>query len=176
MARAGAVEAGPAQAEAILRSGAILIDYPGGDHEVFRPWHKRNQIEFGGRLGAVRLALRTQVPVVPAVSVGAHETLVVLARGEGLAKRLGLDRRFRIKVMPLVLGPPFGLVPGGIPTFPLPAKITVELLEPIDWSARYGPEAAEDDAVVRECYDELTGTMQAVLDRLASERRFPIIG
>ncbi len=176
MARAGAIEAGPAEAEAILRKGAILIDYPGGDYEVFRSWAERNTIDFGGHKGFIRLALRTQVPVVPAVSVGAHETVVVLARGEQIAKRLGLDRLFRIKVMPLVLGPPFGLVPGGIPTWPLPAKITVELLEPIDWSTRYGPEAADDEDIVDECYDELTGAMQDALDRLAAERRFPIIG
>lgn len=176
MARAGAVEASPVSAEAILRGGGILLDYPGGDHEVFRPWSQRNRIDFGGRLGFVRLALRTGVPVVPAVSVGAHETLVVLSRGEWAARLLGLDRRFRIKVMPLVLGPPFGVVPGGIPTFPLPARITVELLEPLRWSERYGPEAADDDAVVRGCYDELTGLMQATLDRLAAERRFPVLG
>jgi 1-acyl-sn-glycerol-3-phosphate acyltransferase len=176
MERAGAIEADRAQAEAILRSGAVLIDYPGGDHEVFRPWSERNRIDFGGRLGAIRLAIRTQVPVVPAVSVGAHETLVVLARGDRVARLLGLDRHFRIKVMPLVMGPPFGIVPGGIPTFPLPAKITVELLEPIDWSMRHGPEAAEDDDIVRSCYDELTATMQAALDRLAAERRFPVLG
>jgi len=176
MARAGAVEAAPSDAEAILRGGGILIDYPGGDYEVFRPWRQRNRIEFGNRLGVVRLALRTQVPVVPAVSVGAHETVVVLARGEWVAKHLGIDRLFRIKVMPLVLGPPFGVVPGGIPTIPLPAKITVELCEPIDWAARYGPEAAEDDTVVRACYEELTGTMQTTLDRLAAERRFPVLG
>jgi 1-acyl-sn-glycerol-3-phosphate acyltransferase len=176
MARAGAIEAGRTEAEAILRSGAILIDYPGGDHEVFRPWWERNRIDFSGRLGVVRLALRTQVPIIPAVSVGAHETVVVLARGERLAKMLRLDRLFRIKVMPLVFGPPFGIVPGGIPTLPLPAKITVELGEPIDWSTRWGPEAAEDDVIVQACYDELTGTMQATLDRLTAERRFPIVG
>jgi 1-acyl-sn-glycerol-3-phosphate acyltransferase len=176
MARAGAVDATPAAAEAILRGGGILIDYPGGDWEVFRPWWERNHIDFGGRLGAVRLALRTQVPVVPAVSVGAHETVIVLARGVRLAKRLGLDRMFRIKVMPLVVGPPFGVVPGGIPTWPLPAKITVELCEPIDWSSRFGPEAADDDVIVRACYEELTSTMQSTLDRLAGERRFPILG
>ena len=151
MGRAGAIEAGPAEAEAILRGGGILINYPGGDYEVFRPWRERNRIEFGDRHGFVRLALRTQVPVVPAVSVGTHETLVVLARGEGVARRLGLDRLFRIKVMPLVLGPPFGIVPGGIPTWPLPAKITVELGEPIDWTTTYGPEAAADEAVVEAC-------------------------
>jgi 1-acyl-sn-glycerol-3-phosphate acyltransferase len=176
LARAGAVEAGPEAAEEVLRGGGILVDFPGGDHEVFRPWRERNRIEFGGRLGFVRLALRTQVPVVPAVSVGAHESLVVLARGERVAKALRLDRLFRIKVMPLVAGPPFGIVPGGIPTWPLPTKITVELGEPVDWSARYPADAAGDPAVVRACYDELVATMQATLDRLAGERRFPVLG
>ena len=176
MARAGAVEAGVQVAEAILRSGGIIIDFPGGDYEVFRVWRERNRIEFGGRLGFVRLALRTGVPIVPAVSIGGQETLVVLARGERLAKWLHLNRLFRIKVMPLVAGPPFGVVPGGIPTWPLPAKITVELGEPIDLSARYGPESAEDAAVVQACYDEVVAVMQSTLDRLASERRFPIFG
>jgi len=173
--RAGALEAGPSNAEAILCNEGILFDYPGGDFEVFRPWWERNRIEFGDRFGFVRLALRTQVPIVPAVSVGSHETLIVLARGQRLAKSLGLGRLFRIKVMPLVFGPPFGLVPGGIPTWPLPAKITVELCEPIHWS-KYGPDAAEDDKIVRRCYDEVTETMQLTLDRLAAERRFPILG
>lgn len=176
MAKAGAIEAGTERAEAILAEGAILIVYPGGDHEVFRPWGERNRIDFGGRRGLVRLALRTQVPVVPSVSIGAHETAVVLSRGEGLARWLRLDRVFRVKVMPLVFGPPFGVVPGAIPTFPLPSKITVELLEPIDWSTRYGPEAADDDDVVSACYHELVAVMQAALDRLATERRFPVIG
>ena len=176
MARGGAIEAGQDQAEEVLRRGAVLIDYPGGDHEVFRPWSERNRIDFGGHRGVIRLALRTQVPVVPAVSVGAHETVVVLSRGESLARRLGLDRRFRTSVMPLVLGPPFGLVPGGIPTWPLPARITVELLEPILWSERYGPEAADDPVIVDRCYAELTETMQTALDALAAERRFPVLG
>ena len=142
---------------------------------MFRPWSERNRIDFGGRVGFVRLALRTQVPVVPAVSVGAHETVVVLTRGEAVARALGLDRPFRVKVLPLLLGP-LGLVPGGIPVWPLPAKITTELLPPIDWSTRYGPEAADDDDIVQACYDELVTTMQDALDRLAAERRFPIIG
>jgi 1-acyl-sn-glycerol-3-phosphate acyltransferase len=176
MRRAGAVDAAPDSAEAVLRNGGILIDFPGGDYEVFRPWWERNRIEFGGRLGFVRLALRTGVPVVPAVSVGAHETLVVLARGQALARVLRIDRLFRIKVMPLVVGPPFGLVPGGVPTVPLPAKITVEVGEPLDWASRYGPEAADDDDVVQACYEEITATMQGILDRLAAERRLPVVG
>jgi len=176
MAKAGAIEASNEGAEAILEGGNILIVYPGGDYECFRPWSERNRIEFGGRRGLVRLALRQQVPVVPAVSIGAHETVVVLSRGETLARWMRLDRLMRSKVMPLVFGPPFGVVPGAIPTIPLPSKIITELLEPIDWSQRYGPEAADDDEIVTACYDELVGAMQDALDRLAAERRFPVIG
>ncbi len=174
--RAGAIEAGQQDAEAILTSGGILCVFPGGDYEVFRPFSERNRIAFGDRCGFVRLALRTRVPVVPAVSIGAHETVIVLARGERFARLSGIDRLFRIKTWPLVLGPPLGLVPGGIPTWPLPSKITVELGEPIDWTRQYGPEDADDDAVVRHCYDEVVDVMQATLDRLAAERRFPVIG
>ncbi len=176
MERCGGLEAGVDNAEAILYSGGILLDYPGGDHEVFRPWSERNRIDFGGRTGVIRLALRKQVPIVPVVSVGAHETLFVLSRGEELAKRLPIAKKLRVSVVPLVLGPPFGIVPGGIPTFPLPAKVTVELLDPIDWSEHYGPEAAEDSEIVQACYDELTQAMQAGMDILAAERKYPIIG
>lgn len=176
MERGGGVEAGRANAEAILAKGGILMDFPGGDHEVFRPWAERNRIDFGGRMGFIRLALRCGVPIVPVVSVGAHESVVVLARGDRIARRLGLDKLLRVSVLPLVAGPPFGIVPGGIPTFPLPAKVTVEILEPIDWSKDHSPVDADDDEFVRACYDELTGVMQQAMDRLAAERRFPIIG
>jgi 1-acyl-sn-glycerol-3-phosphate acyltransferase len=176
LGRGGAVEADRESAEEILRRGGIVIDFPGGDFDVFRPWRDRNHIDFGGRLGFIRMALRTGVPVVPSVSIGAHETVVVLARGQRLAKALGIDRLLRIKVMPVVFGPPWGVVPGGIPTLPFPAKIVVELGEPFDWAATYGPEAADDDQIVRRCYDELTMAMQVTLDRLATERRYPIIG
>lgn len=176
LARGGAVEAGRENAEAILARGGILVDFPGGDREVFRPWSERNTIDFGGHVGFVKLALRTGAPIVPAVSVGAHESVIVLTRGEGLARRLRLDKLFRVSVLPLVAGPPFGIVPGGIPTFPLPATVTVELLEPIDWSDRHGPEDADDDVIVRACYDEVVEAMQTAMDRLAAERRYPIIG
>lgn len=176
VARGGAVEATREQAEAVLGSGGILVDFPGGDHEVFRPWSERNKIDFDDRRGFIRLAIRMGVPVVPMVSVGAHETLFVLTRGEKVAKFLGVDKLFRVKVAPIALGPPFGISLPGVPTFPLPAKVTVELLEPMDWHERYDPDDAEDDEIVDACYEELTTKMQAAMDRMASQRRYPIIG
>lgn len=174
--RGGAIEAGRENAERILEAGGILVDFPGGDHEVFRPWSDRNRIDFDDRKGFIRLALRTGVPIVPMVSVGAHETLFVLTRGDWFAKRSRLAKMFRVKVAPIALGPPFGIQLPGIPTFPLPAKVTVELLEPTDWHERHGPEAADDDEIVDACYDELTTRMQEAMDRMAARRRYPIIG
>ncbi len=55
----------------------------------------------------------------------------------------------------------------------LPSKVTLEFLPAIDWS-HYGAEAADDDEVLRACYDEITGKMQQVLDRLNRERPHPI--
>lgn len=176
LARGGGLVAEAEASEAILAQGGIVIVYPGGDHDVYRPWGERNTIDFDGRMGWIRLALRQQVPVAPVVSIGGQETLVVLTRGEGLARRLGLDRMFRVKVLPLIMGPPFGVVPGGIPTFPLPSKITVEVLDPFDWTDRHGPDAAEDPEVLAACYEEVTTAMQAKLDELAAARRFPVIG
>ena len=62
-----------------------------------------------------------------------------------------------------------------LPTWPLPAKVTARVGEPIDWS-HLGPDAADDTETVQACYDELTGRMQETLDALAEERQFPVIG
>ena len=69
-----------------------------------------------------------------------------------------------------VFGFPFGLTMGGV-NLPMPAKITAQVLEPIDVRARFGSNADRD-----EVYDHLSTVMQDTLDRLAGERRWPIIG
>jgi hypothetical protein len=42
------------------------------------------------------------------------------------------------------------------------------------WS-QYGPEAADDPAIVARCYHEITGCMQATLDRLSAEHPYPLL-
>jgi hypothetical protein len=56
-----------------------------------------------------------------------------------------------------------------LPPLPLPAKVTVEFLRPLDWSDG-GLEGAKDQAMVRSRYDHVTGLLQAGLDRLRAER------
>jgi 1-acyl-sn-glycerol-3-phosphate acyltransferase len=169
----GGIPAGHEQAEAALAQGALVLVYPGGDYEACRPWSQRDRVDFGEHHGFVKLALRTQVPVVPVVAHGAHHTVVIVSRGERLAHILGLDR-LRIKVFPILVGPPFGINSVLTPPLPLPAAITVEFLPALDW-ADIGRGRAEDDKVVEHCYREITDLMQVTLDRLRAEHPHPLL-
>lgn len=171
--RLGSVPASQANASRLLRSGSPLLVYPGGDEDDYRPWTERHRVDLHGRTGFVRLALRNQVPVIPMVAHGSHDVIIVLTRGDALARRLGFDR-LRINIFPIVLGPPWGIAPVQLPTWPLPAKVTVRVCEPIDWSS-YGPEAADDPGVVQRCYEETLGRMQATLDELVDELPHPVL-
>ena len=169
----GLLPASPENGRRALAEGAAVVVFPGGDNEVFRPWTHRNRIEFAGHTGFVTLALSARVPVVPMTIHGAHQSTFVLTRGDELARRLGLPR-LRIKVFPLIWSIPFGITPAFVPSLQLPSKVTIELGRPLDWS-RFGAERAEDPAVLQQCYGEITGVMQATLDRLAAEHPYPVL-
>jgi 1-acyl-sn-glycerol-3-phosphate acyltransferase len=170
--RYGTVAADPKNAELALRSGAAVLVYPGGDYEVFRPSWESDKVNFGGRKGFIRLALDQDVPIVPVVAVGGQETALFLSRGEHLATALGLDRLFRLKVLPISISLPWILNVGDmLGHIPLPAKITVEALPPINLRQEFGPEPDVD-----EVYDHIVRLMQDTLEALAAERRLPVIG
>jgi 1-acyl-sn-glycerol-3-phosphate acyltransferase len=165
--RYGTVAATPENAERALDVGAALLVYPGGDYEVHRPSWESARVDFGGRKGFIRLAQRKGVPLVPVVAIGGQETALFLSRGERLARLLGLDRMFRLKVLPVSLALPWGLNVGDmLGHLPLPAKITVEVLEPIDVSRMD----------VDEAYELVTERMQKTLSGLAEERALPVLG
>lgn len=168
----GYMKASHQNADAALRSGGLVVVFPGGDYDVYRPTFSENKIDFGGRTGYVKAALNAGVPIVPTVGIGGQETQIFLSRGTWLAKRLGpIAKLARTKIVPISFGFPFGLslvVPSNIP---LPAKIVMKVLPPIDIVAEFGedPDIDEVDAHVRR-------VMQRALDELAAERRLPVLG
>jgi len=168
----GTVAASHENARRALDAGAAVLVYPGGDWEVHRPsWH-RHEVNFAGRKGFIKLALDAEVPIVPIVSVGGQETALFLSHGRRLSKLLGLDRLFRLKVLPVSLALPWGINVGDfLGHLPLPAKITVQVMEPIELRETYGRKPDVD-----RIYDDITEQMQSQLDALASERRLPVIG
>ena len=168
----GTVAASPQNAEQALDTGAALLVYPGGDYEVHRPTWDSAKVDFDGRQGWIRLALRKKVPIVPVVAIGGQETALFLSRGERLARLFGLDRLLRLKVLPISLAIPWGLNIGDmLGHFPLPAKITIQVLDPIDIREEFGSNPDLD-----EVYDAILGRMQSTLTALAEERRLPVIG
>ena len=170
--RYGTVAASPENARKALDAGAAVLVYPGGDWEVHRPSWQSGKVDFAGRRGFVRLALETGVPIVPVVSIGGQETALFLSHGERLSRTLRLDRLFRLKVLPISLTLPWIVNVGDfMGHLPLPAKITIQVLEPIDLIERFGR-----DPDVDEVYDHVTKVMQEELDNLAAERRLPVLG
>ena len=172
LAKFGCVVASHENARLALDRGAAVLVYPGGDWEVHRPSWKSAKVDFHDRKGFVKLALDADVPIVPLVAVGGQETSIFLSRGERLASALQLDRLFRLKVLPVSLAIPWGINVGDmLGHWPLPAKITVEAMEPIDLRERFGRHPDVD-----EVYKQVTGVMQAKLDELSAERRLPVLG
>ncbi|XWO29308.1 acyltransferase family protein [Rhodococcus sp. BGS-1C] len=168
----GTVPASPENMRRALARDAALLVYPGGDHETYRAtWHSAD-IDFAHRTGFVRLALQLDIPIVPVVAIGGQETALFLGQGERVARLLHLHRLLRLDVVPVQIAPPWGVtvldVPGRVP---LPAKITVEVLSPIDLRAEIGADLDPEAG-----YELVTERMQQALNELAHARRFPLIG
>ncbi|MGB7417436.1 MAG: phospholipid/glycerol acyltransferase, partial [Thermosynechococcaceae cyanobacterium] len=174
-AQIGAVVAHPKMAIAALQRDAAVMVYPGGAQDVFRPYCDRHKIHLAGRTGFIKLALREQVPIVPVVSYGAHETLCVLAdiyplmqqlHEWGMPWFLGIDPQ----VFPIYLGLPWGLSIGPLMNIPLPIQIHTRVCPPIVFE-RYGAEVMRDRNYVAACYQQVHEQMQQALDTLVAECR-----
>ena len=166
----GVIHATRENAANALRSGGVVLVFPGGDYDAYRSTFAENVIDFNGRKGYVQTAIAADVPIVPTVSIGGQETQLFLTRGAWLAKQLRL-KRLRTEILPIGFGLPFGLTSTIPANFPLPSKIVTELLDPIGIAEEFGdnPDIGEVDAHIR-------SVMQSALDKLAHDRRFPLLG
>jgi 1-acyl-sn-glycerol-3-phosphate acyltransferase len=163
--RLGIMRASHDNARAAFEDGRIVLVYPGGDRDAFRSFADRYRIVLAGRKGFVRLALEARVPVVPLVSVGLHESFIVLTRGDQLADRLGLKKLLRTDVLPIGLGLPWGLFPAFFPFLPAPTSIDMRFLEPIEIEG----DAADAEAV-EQGYSRIERAMQDAMDDLSRDR------
>ena len=88
--QAGVIPASREGVTAALSAGCDVVIWPGGDVDAMRSWRRRDEAVLGGRMGFVRTAIRSGVPIVPVATVGGHDTAFVLSEGRWLAN--GLDR------------------------------------------------------------------------------------
>jgi 1-acyl-sn-glycerol-3-phosphate acyltransferase len=168
----GAMIAHPRSASNALRQGFPVLVYPGGVEDVFRHHQWRHRINFARRTGFIKLALREQVPIIPVISVGAHDSLMVLGNLYAQIQPLGLPWLGGIDplTLPIYLGFPWGVAIGPLPNIPAPVQIHNRICKPITFPY-CGRDAANDKNYVWSCYQQVKKTMQQQLIGLVRERQ-----
>jgi 1-acyl-sn-glycerol-3-phosphate acyltransferase len=173
MAKLGAVPANPGNAETLLSSGAKVLVYPGGDLDAYKASRNKHQIIFGERYGFIRIAIRCGVPIVPVVSIGAHDGFIVLTDGARIAEKMGLKKYTRIEVMPIALGFPWGLGIGPLGYLPPPLRMRIKVMSPIAWPELKASDAS-DDRIVKKCRDEVECAMQKTIEEMSKDTSYGI--
>jgi 1-acyl-sn-glycerol-3-phosphate acyltransferase len=158
----GLVAAHPANAQRLLRDEQRLaLVFPEGQKATRKLFWQRYRLRRFGRGGFVRTAMRAGVPIVPVALIGGEEAMPIFAHVPLLQRLTGLiyfpvNHAF----------PQFGLAAAFMY---LPAKFKIRFLEPVDMS-RYGPEDAEDVALVQRLSERIRTHIQEELDDLLLAR------
>lgn len=150
--RLGAVDGRPDNAMRILRDGELCFVMPGGAREAWQPIHRRHDLTWDGRYGFIKVALRAQVPIIPAVTIGAAESMWLPFHALNWGQRV-LGRRW-----PLL--PPLGI---GLTPVPIPTRWTARIGEPIP--LEHPPEAADDPDIVHALQVRVRETVASMLEQ-----------
>lgn len=145
----GFIEATTENGMKALKKKQLVVLFPEGEYGNFKPSSKAYQLQNFKR-GFIRMALETQVPIIPTLILGAEESQVNLSR-------LKLTRFLRGVVIPLPLN-----------IIPLPSKWKIIFMDPI--KLPYKKEAAHDRELVRELAEEIQEKMQERLNEELSKR------
>lgn len=152
-----------------FEAGHHVLVFPGGDKDAAKSFDERNLVKFDGRTGFAKLALEQKVPIVPVVTAGAGESLLVLSSGERLARALRLDKILRVKALPVSVSVPWGLNVGAVgmlPYLPLPTKLVTRVLAPM---------IAADDETAEQFAGRVESAMQDAMTELTRDRK-PLLG
>ncbi|WP_224242622.1 lysophospholipid acyltransferase family protein [Hyalangium gracile] len=147
---------GPGIEQAVARGEHILVQ-PGGTKEGCRSFRHRYEVDWGERLGYLRLAIRHGLPIVPVAADGVDDVYI------GLNDGYALGRRLRVPA-----GIPVWLGIGATGVWPLslsiPVKITQLVGEPIERHLNGGIDPS-DRAALLELNQEVRGAVQSLMDR-----------
>jgi 1-acyl-sn-glycerol-3-phosphate acyltransferase len=164
--RIGAVRACQENAERLLRQETLLAVFPEGVKGIGKLFRDRYKLQRFGRGGFVRLALRTQTPIVPVAIVGGEETNPMLLRLESIAKPFGIPYVPVTPTFPLF--GPLGLLPA-------PTKWKIVFGEPIS-VVDQGAESEDDELLVARLAERVRAAIQSMLDAAVRERKSVLFG
>jgi 1-acyl-sn-glycerol-3-phosphate acyltransferase len=160
MTKLGGIPACQENADWVLEREGLLGMFPEGIHGAFTPYRVAYKLGKFGRDEYVKMALRNRAPLVPFVTVGSAEIYPILGRLDWKWVKRATEWLY----LPLAPNFPF-------PGLPLPSKWHTRFLEPMPVQETWGPEAADDPAVVREISREVRARMQAAIDDMLARRK-----
>jgi hypothetical protein len=140
----------------------VLVQ-PGGTREGCRSFRHRYEVDWAGRLGYLRLAIRYGLRIVPIAGAGVDDAFLGLNDGYSLGARLGMPGR-----IPLWLG--VGLTGLWPLALPFPVRMTQVIGTPIDPVAEGATDPADRSALLA-LHRKVGGAVQALLDRANGRQR-----
>jgi 1-acyl-sn-glycerol-3-phosphate acyltransferase len=145
----------------LLENDELVSVFPEGIKGVGKLYKDRYQLARFGRGGFIRMALKTNTPILPVSVVGAEETYVSLAKSDLIAKLIGFP------FFPIT--PTFPWL-GLLGVIPMPTKWYIDIGEPISMDG-YGPKADQNLLLVSQLTDQVRGVVQRMInDRLAQRK------
>ena len=145
----------------LLENEELVSVFPEGYKGVGKLYKERYQLARFGRGGFIRMALKTQAPILPVAVVGAEETYVSLAKSELLAKAIGFP------FFPIT--PTFPWL-GPLGVIPLPTKWYIDIGAPIPMDG-YGPKADQNLMLVSQLTDQVRGVVQKMINERLAQRK-----
>ncbi|MCE9624436.1 MAG: acyltransferase family protein, partial [Deltaproteobacteria bacterium] len=161
MYRIGGVRASQENAERLLNTDHLVAVFPEGVKGLGKYFSQRYHLQRFGRGGFIKLAARTDSPIIPVAVIGAEEIHPLLYKSSLLAKPMGIPYVPFTPTLPW-LGL-FGFVP-------LPSKWSIYFGKPIDLSA-YGKEILDDELEVHRTSERVRQTIQNLVTDALKTRR-----
>ena len=165
--RVGGVRACQENAERLLLQDQLAAVFPEGVKGIGKLYRDRYRLQRFGRGGFIKLALRTDSPILPCAILGAEEIHPMIGKVTWLAKTIG------VPYIPIT--PTFPWL-GPLGAIPLPTKWTIAFGAPLYFNDEYGREGADDRILVNRLSEHVRARIQEMLDGLQRQRKSVLLG
>ena len=144
----------------LLEQEELVAVFPEGNKGIGKLYRDRYRLARFDQGDFVKIALKTQAPIIPVSVVGAEETYISLAKSATGAKITGLPY--------FPISPTFPWL-GLLGLVPLPTRWYIDFGEPIILDG-FGPDAAQNLVLVSQLSDQVRNTVQEMIHGRLAQR------